>query len=128
MKLVIRWLITAFALFVAAWLVKGIRVEGNAWLVFAVTALILGLLNALVRPVLKLLSCPLILLTLGFFVLIINGLMLWLASSIAVHWFHVGFLVRGFWSAFWGALIVSIVSVILSALLRDDSRDREPEK
>jgi putative membrane protein len=123
MKLIIRWLITGFSLFVAAWLVKGIRVEGNAWTVFAVTAAILGLVNALIRPILKLLSCPLIILTLGLFVLVINGISLWLASKIAVNWFHVGFYIQGFWSAFWGAVIVSLVSVILSALLHDDRRD-----
>jgi putative membrane protein len=122
MKLILRWLITAFSLFVAAWLVKGIRVEGNAWVVFAVTAIILGLVNALVRPILKFLSCPLIILTLGLFVLVINGLALWLASWVAVSGFHVGFHVQGFWAAFWGALIVSIVSVILSALLHEDRR------
>jgi putative membrane protein len=120
MKLVIRWFITAVSLFVAAWLVKGIRVEGNAWAAFAVTAVILGLVNALIRPLLKLLSCPLIILTLGLFVLVINGISLWLASKIAVNWFHVGFYVRGFWAAFWGAVVVSIVSVILSVVLHED--------
>ena len=123
MKLVIRWFITAVSLFVAAWLIKGIRVEGNAWVVFAIMAVILGLVNALIRPILKLLSCPLIILTLGLFVLVINGVSLWLASKIAVNWFHVGFYVQGFWAAFWGAVIVSLVSVILSALLHDDRRD-----
>src|SRR5579863_7501346 len=102
MKLLIRWAITAFSLFVAAWLVPGIRVEREAWAIFAVMAVILGLVNAIIRPVLKLLSCPLIILTLGFFVLVINGITLWLASSIAVSWFHVGFYVSGFWAAFLG--------------------------
>lgn len=125
MRLLIRWLIVSLSLFVAAWLVPGIRVEGNnAWLTFAVMAVILGLMNALVRPLLAFLSCPLIILTLGLFVLVINGLTLWLASAIAVNWFHVGFYIDGFWSAFFGALIVSIVSVIFSALLRDAKRER----
>ena len=122
MKLLIRWIIASLALFVAAWLVPGIRVEGDAWVVFAVMAVILGLVNAVVRPFLKLLTCPLILLTLGLFVLVINGVTLWLASDIAVNWFHVGFYVDGFWSAFLGALIVSAVTVILSALVREDER------
>lgn len=125
MKLLFRWLITAFSLFVAARLVKGIQVEGNAWAVFAATAIILGLVNALIRPLLKLLSCPLIILTLGLFVLVINAVSLILASQIAVHWFHVGFHVHGFWAAFWGALIVSIVSVVLSALFREERHDRD---
>ncbi len=120
MKLLIRWVITSLALFAAAWLVPGIRVEGTAWVVYAVMAVILGLVNAIVRPVLKLLTCPLILLTLGLFVLVINGIALWLASVIAVNWFHVGFYVGDFWSAFLGALIVSVVSVILSALVKEE--------
>ena len=122
MKLLIRWIIASLALFAAAWLVPGIRVEGDAWVVFAVMAVILGLVNAVVRPFLKLLTCPLILLTLGLFVLVINGVTLWLASDIAVNWFHVGFYVDGFWSALLGALIVSAVTIILSALVKEDDR------
>jgi putative membrane protein len=124
MKLLIRWAIIAFSLFVAAWLVPGIRVEGNAWLIFTVMAVILGLVNAVVRPILTLLTCSLVILTLGLFVLVINALTLWLASSIAVNWFHVGFYVDGFWAAFLGALIVSIVSVILSAFVREPTKVR----
>jgi|SRR5579871_525377 len=119
MKLLIRWVITSFSLFVAAWLVPGIRVERSGWTIFAAMAIILGLVNAIVRPILKLLTCPMIILTLGLFVLVINGITLWLASAIAVSWFHVGFYVDGLWSAVLGALIVSIVSVILTSLLRD---------
>jgi putative membrane protein len=122
MKLLLRWVIIAFSLFVAAWLVPGIRVEGNAWFIYAVMAVILGLVNAVVRPLLKLLTCSFIILTLGLFVLVINGLTLWLASSIAVNWFHVGFYVDGFWSAFLGALIVSIVSIILSAFIKEPDK------
>ncbi|MCB0156232.1 MAG: phage holin family protein [Anaerolineae bacterium] len=121
MKLLIRWVITGLSLLAAAWLVPGIRVDdGNAWVAVAVMAIILGLVNAIVRPVLTLLSCPLIILTLGLFVLVINGLTLWLASTIAVSWFGVGFYVDGFWAAFLGALIVSVVSVILSTFVKDD--------
>ncbi len=119
MKLFIRWIILCFALFAAAWVVPGIRVRPDAWTVYAAMAVILGLVNAVVRPLLKLLSCPLIILTLGLFVLVINGIALWLASKIAVDWFGVGFYVDGFGSAFLGALIVSIVSVILNLLVRD---------
>lgn len=122
MKLLLRWIIVAFSLFVAAWLVPGIRVEGNAWFIYTVMAVILGLVNAVVRPLLKFLSCGLIIITLGLFVLVINGLTLWLASSIAINWFHVGFYVDGFWSAFLGALIVSIVSIILSAFIKEPDK------
>jgi putative membrane protein len=124
MKLLIRWAITALAIFVAAWIVPGIQVDGGGWIVYAVMALILALVNAVVRPLLKLLTCPLILLTLGLFVLVINALTFWLASSIAVNWFNVGFFVEGFWSAFFGALIVSIVSVVLSTLIKDDDEEK----
>jgi putative membrane protein len=86
-------------------------------------AVILGLINAIVRPILQLLSLPLIMLTLGLFLLFINGITLWMASAIAVKVFHVGFYVDGFWSAFLGALIVSIVSVILSAFFRKREED-----
>lgn len=121
MKLIIRWAITILALFLAAFLIPGIRVEGNAWIAFAVMAVILGLVNATVRPILKLLTCPLILLTLGLFVLVINGVTLWLSAWIATQLYPAAvFVVDGFASAFWGALIVSIVTVILSVTVKED--------
>jgi putative membrane protein len=118
-KLLVRWVISALALFVAAWLVPGIRVFGTAWVAYAVMAAILGLVNALVRPVLKLLTCPLILLTLGLFILVINGITLWLSAWIA-NQFGIGFYVDGFWPAFWGALIVSVITTVLSALVKEE--------
>lgn len=129
-KLIIRWLINFAALLVAAWLVPGIAVDGAAgWMVYAVMAIILGLVNAILRPLLKLLTCPLIILTLGLFTLVINAFTLWLSSRIAVNWFGVGFYVDGFWAAFWGGLVVSIVSLILSAILTDkDERKRAPRQ
>jgi putative membrane protein len=123
MNLLIRWIIASFSLFVAAWLVPGIRVEGNAWGVYAVMAVILGLINAIIRPILKLLSLPIIILTLGLFLLVINGITLWMASALAIKVFHVGFYVDGFWSALLGALIVSIVSMILSTFFRKREED-----
>jgi putative membrane protein len=129
-KLVIRWFINFLALFAAAWLVPGITVDGGAgWTVFAIMALILGLINAVLRPLLKLLTCPLILLTLGLFTLVINGFTLWLSSWVAVNWFDVGFYVDGLWAAFLGGLVVSIVSLILSAIMIDkDEKRRRPRK
>jgi len=118
-KLLIRWAISAFSIFVAVWLVPGITVEQDGWVLYAVMAVILGLVNAIVRPLLKLLTCPLILLTLGLFVLVINGITLWVAAAIANGVFGVGFFVDGFWSAFLGALIISIVSVFLSIFVKD---------
>lgn len=120
MKLLIRWAILALALFVAAWAVPGIRVDGSGWIVYAAMAVILSLANAFVRPLLSLLTCPLILLTLGIFTWVINAVTLWIASTLATRVFHVGFYVDGFWPAFWGALIVSVVSVVLNAIIHDD--------
>jgi putative membrane protein len=123
MHLLIRWVITSLSLFAAAALVPGIHVDSNGWTVFAGMAVILGLVNALIRPLLKILSCPLILLTFGLFILVINAFTLMLASSIAESWFHVGFHVDGFVPAFLGSLIVSLVSTILTAFVRDVRED-----
>ncbi len=128
MKLLIRWLIASLSLFAADWLVPGIYVEeGNALAVFIVMAVILGLVNAIVRPILTLLSCPLIILTLGLFLLVVNALSLWLASYIAVNWFGLGFVVDGFWPAFLGSIVISLVSFILSLLLPDGRRQVDEE-
>ena len=123
MKLLIRWAITAFALFVAAWLVPGITVDSDGWIIYAAMAVILGLVNAVVRPILTLLTCPLIVLTLGLFTLVINALTLWLSSLIAVRWFNLDFHVETFWAALLGSVIVSIVSVALSIFVKDDDEE-----
>ncbi len=121
MKLIIRWIATSLALFAAAYFVPGIHVESpEAWKIFAVMAIILGLMNAVIRPILKVLSCPLIVLTLGLFVIIINAVSFMLASNIAVNWFHVGFYVDDFWAALLGSLIVSAVSIFVNMLIKDE--------
>jgi len=120
MKLILRWLITAVSLYVAVLVVPGISVEGNAWVAFTIMALVLGLVNALIRPILKMLSCGVIILTLGLFVFVINAGTFMLASWIAQTWLDVGFYVSGFPAALLGSIIVSIVSVILSSILIDD--------
>jgi len=122
MKLFIRWAVTVLALVAAVWLVPGIQVEGSAWVAYAVMAVILGLVNAIVRPVLKFLSCPLIIVTLGLFVLVVNAVALWLSAWIANR-FDIGFYVDGFWAALLGALIVSVVTIILSALVKEDDKE-----
>ncbi len=123
MKLLIRWAISALALFVAAWAVPGIHVDDSrGWLVYAAMALVLGLINAVLRPILNLLALPLIVLTVGIFMLVINAATLMIASSLANNLFHVGFYVDGFWPAFWGSLIVSIVGSILSTLVKDEEK------
>jgi putative membrane protein len=127
-KLLIRWFINAVALAAAAYLVPGISVgEGQAWATVAIMSIIFGLVNALIRPLLKVLTCPLILLTLGLFTLIINGLMLWLSSWIAGQ-LDVGFQVAGFWPAFWGALVISIVSFVLSLIFGEDDDRRRRQR
>lgn len=122
MKLILRWLIIAASLYVAAWIIPGIRVEGDAWLTYSVMALVLGLMNALVRPILKLLSCGFILITLGLFVFIINAATFMLSAQIAQNWFGVGFYVDGFGAALLGSIVVSLVSVVLSRFLIEDER------
>jgi putative membrane protein len=86
-------------------------------LTLVVVALVLGLINAFVRPILTLLSCGLIVLTLGLFLLVINALLLWFAGYISEHWLGLGFHVSSFGAAFLGALIVSVVSFIASLVL-----------
>jgi putative membrane protein len=121
MRFFIRLIITAVALWAAVALVNGITFTGG-WVSLLIVALIFGLVNAFVRPLLKLLTCPLIFLTLGLFIFVINALMLWLTSALSAS-LGVGFHVSGFAAAFWGALVVSIVSVVLSIFVPDDNEE-----
>lgn len=121
-RLIVRWAIAAAALVVAAWLIPGISVEGgNAWAAVAVMALVLGFVNAVIRPVLTLLSCGCITLTLGLFIFVINGFTLWLSSKVAQGLFSADFVVEGFWAALFGAIVVSIVSLLLSFLVPNEA-------
>lgn len=122
MKLIFRWLIIAISLYVAVLIVPGITVEGDAWVAFSIMAIVLALVNAVVRPILKFLSCGFIIITLGLFVLVINAATFLLASNIAQNVFDVGFYVDGFWPALFGSIIVSIVSVVLSNILIDEKK------
>ena len=122
MKLIIRWVVIALALFAAAYLVPGIRVaDPNAWAVYAIMAVVLGLVNAVVRPILSLLSCPFIILTLGVFILVINAVSFLLAARIAEA-LGVGFFVDNFWSALLGSLVVSVVSIFFNVFLKEPSK------
>ena len=112
-----RLLINAAALWVATKVVSGVTFEGS-WLPFLGVALVFGVVNTFIRPVLKILTFPIIILTLGIFALVVNGLMLMLTSSLSAA-LGLGFHVSGFWPAFWGALVVSIVSTLLSIWSRD---------
>ena len=119
MRFLTRLLVNAAALWVATRVVSGVTYTGD-WLPFLGVAVVFGVVNAFIRPVAKLLTFPLIIVTLGIFALVVNGLMLWLTSSLAST-LGLGFHVRGFWSAFWGALVVSLVSTILSIFVRSDT-------
>ena len=114
--MVIRFLFSAAALGFATWVVPGISMRDsepqNAVMGILLVAIIFGVVNALVKPLFVFASAPLLLLTLGLFLLVINSLLLWLTSWIADQ-LNLGWHVDGFWSAFWGALIVSIFSATL---------------
>ncbi len=115
MGFLIRWMINALALAFTSWLISGIWVDGAVPLFIA--ALVLGILNAILRPVLLILTLPINLLTLGLFTFVINGAMLSLTASLVP-----GFHVAGFWSAVIGALVMSIFSFILNVYVADTGR------
>ncbi len=119
-RFLLRWAINAAGVYAAIWIVPGINFFGD-WTGILWIALIFGLLNALVRPLLKFLTCPLIILTLGLFTIVVNTLMLMLTSSVGQS-FGLAFMVDGFWSALLGSLVISLVSVVLSIFVRDELR------
>jgi putative membrane protein len=110
MRLMITWLVNAVALFALPYIFRSIHVESFAAALIA--ALVLGLINALIRPILVLLTLPVTLLTLGLFIFVINGLLFWFVGS-----FISGFSVDGFWTAVFGAIVYSIISWALSSLI-----------
>lgn len=114
MRFIARLLINAAALWVATRIVPGVTYTGG-WVTMLAVALVFGIVNAIIRPVAKIITFPIVILTLGLFLLVINGLMLWLTSALSDA-LALGFHVRGFWAAFWGALVVTIVSGLLSLL------------
>lgn len=122
-KFLVRWAINAIALYVAVLIVPGIQFFGE-WTGILWLAFIFGLLNALLRPLLKFLTCPLIMLTLGLFTILINTGMLILTSNIGQS-FGIGFTVDSFWQALLGSLVISFVSVVMSLILRDELKGRK---
>lgn len=110
MRLLLVWLINTLALFALPWLMDSIQIDSFTTALFA--ALVLALVNTLIRPILLLLTLPFTVLTLGLFIFVINGLMFWAASEMVA-----GFHVAGFMSAVLGALLYSVISWALSALL-----------
>ena len=122
-RILLRWAINAVALWAAITYVPGIEADQLSWPAILGLALIFGLINALVRPVIELLTCPLIILTLGLGTLLINTFLFWLTGLIGSR-FDIGFTVDGFWPAFLGALVVTLVSVVLTMLIRDEGAER----
>src|SRR5437588_362312 len=110
MRILIVWLINAVTLFALPYLLPSIHVE--SFVSALIAALVLGLINTLIRPLLVLLTLPVTILTLGLFIFVINGLLFWAVGSL-VPGFHVG----GFWPAVFGAIVFSVISWILSALI-----------
>ena len=116
MRLVLLWILNAVALLTVAYVMPSIHVASFASALLA--ALVLGLINAVLRPLLVLLTLPVTLLSLGLFIFVLNGLMFWLAGSLLE-----GFVVSGFWPAVFGSLLYSIVSWALSSLLPDGNKN-----
>jgi putative membrane protein len=131
MRFLIRVLVSAAALAVATWAVPGIELTaGSGWSrlgTLLAVAVIFGLINAFLKPLIKVIGCAFYVLTLGLIALVVNGLLLWLTSWIAGK-LNLPFHVTGFWPAFWGAIIVGVVSWLLNLLIGDRGRqDKDDE-
>ncbi len=109
---VIRWLVSAIALAITAWIIKGIEIHGIFSLLIA--TLVLGILNAIIRPILIILTLPINILSLGIFTFVINAIMLKITASVVE-----GFEIHGFWAAFIGAIFMSIISTLLTYFVSD---------
>jgi putative membrane protein len=120
----LRWLINVAGLYAATYLhIPGLTYEGD-WVSLLGLALIFGLVNAFIRPIVSFLTCSLIILTLGLFTIVINAIMLWLASDLGQQ-VGIHFVVANFKAAILGALVISVVSFVLTMLFRDErKRDR----
>lgn len=112
----IRWVILAIAVALTAWLLPGMQIQGNLWASLLIISAVYGLVNAIIRPIVTFFSCPLIILTLGLFTLIINALMLYLTNWLLPDILTID---SFFWTTIIGALIISIVSGLLNLFVRD---------
>lgn len=121
-KFILRWLVNSLAVWAAVSFVPGIHWE-NDWVSVLALGLILTFVNGIVRPLAKLVGCLPIILTLGLFTLVINAFLFWLTGWIGTA-FGVGFTVDGFWPAFLGGLVVSVVGIIMGIFLRDELRGK----
>lgn len=113
MNFVIRLFVNALALAVAAWLIDGIQMTGGFWDILVV-ALVFGILNAILKPVLLFLSLPFLIVTLGLFALVINAVMLLITANLLDD-----FAVSGFWTAVLGSIVISLVTMVLGGFLKD---------
>jgi putative membrane protein len=125
-KFLLRWVINAVALFLVVLLLPGRIDLQTGWVSIIWLALIFGLINALFRPLLNVLTCPLIILTLGLFTLVINTFLFWLTSIIGQQ-FNLGLIIREpvLWNAFLGGLLVTVVSVVMSTIFKEELRGRK---
>ena len=114
-SLLLHWVLNAAALWAAAAIVPGLEFNGGLGRLLLVAA-VFGIVNSTLRPLLTILTCPLIVITLGLFTLVINALMLLVTGWLSESW-NLGFTVTGFWAAFWGGLVVGLVSMGLLLLL-----------
>ena len=114
----LRWIALVVAIAVTAWLFPGFQIQGNFWVSLIVISAVLGLLNAIIRPIIMFFTCPLILLTLGLFTLVINALMLSLTNWLLPNMLTI----NGFWTTFFAALVISIISWVLGLFVHDDSK------
>ena len=125
MRFLLRVLVSAVALGVATWAVSGIELlAGSGWTrvgTLLAVALIFGLINATLKPLIKVVGCAFYVLTLGLAALVVNGLLLWLTSVIAGR-LTLPFHVTGFWPAFWGAIIIGVVGWLLNITLGENRR------
>jgi putative membrane protein len=125
MRIIVWLAVNALALGVAIWLFDGITLSGdtdtNQVVKLVIVGAIFGVINMIVRPIVNLLSLPLIILTLGLFLIVVNALMLLLTSKISES-IDLGFHVDGFWTAVWGSIVISISSMVLGAIFPDTSR------
>lgn len=121
MRFILNWLLTSICIAVAAFLVPGIQPFGMAapWACFALVGLFLAIVNSWVKPFVSAISLPLTVITLGMFQLVVNSFMLELSSYLSVNIFGAGISISGFWPAFFGAIIISIVRAILDSIATD---------
>ena len=128
MKIIIRFLVIAVALGVAAWLVPGIKLTGHDHAAqvetLLIVAVIFGVINILLKPIIKTVGCAFYVLTLGLFAIVVNGLLLWLTSYIAFDKLHEPFHVTGFVAAVEGALVVAVISFVAHLVIPDDGDRR----